>query len=178
MKNQSRRMALCGVMTALGVVFMLMGGAIPLATFCCPALAGLVLAPVLIESGGRMAMGAYAAIAVLSLLMSPDKESALLFAFLGYYPVLKPALDRIRLRPLRLAAKLAIFNLTAAAVLASAVWLLGMEAVLGEYQAMGRAGVAVFAVLANVTMLLYDRLLVITRAIYLKKLRPRLMRGA
>lgn len=178
MKNQSRRMALCGVMTALGVVFMLMGGVIPLATFCCPALAGLALVPVLVESGGKMAMGSYAAVAVLNLLLSPDKESALLFAFLGYYPVVKPLFDRIHPRPVGLVAKLGLFNLAAGVMLACAAWLLGAEAALGEYEAMGRVGYLVFVALANVTMALYDRLLAVARVIYLKKLRPRLMRGA
>ena len=80
----SKRIALCGVLCALGVVLMMLGGLFPLATFCSPALAALVLIPIMIETGRRMALGAYVAIAALSLLLAPDKESALLFAFLGY----------------------------------------------------------------------------------------------
>lgn len=178
MREKSRRMALCGVMAALGVVIMLLGGVIPLATFCCPALAGLVLLPVMAECGRRMALGVYATVAVLGVLMGPDKESALLFAFLGYYPVLKVRLDRLTLRPLRLAAKLAVFNLAAGATLLTVTYLLGMDAVLAEYREMGRIGVIVFAVLANVTLLLYDRLLPIAQMMYLKKLRPKLLHGA
>ena len=178
MKEKSRRMALCGVMAALGVVIMLLGGVIPLSTFCCPALAGLVLLPVIAECGRRMALGVYAVIAVLGVLMGPDKESALLFAFLGYYPVLKVRLDGMKHRPLRLLAKLAVFNLAAGAALLAVAYLLGMDAVLAEYQELGRIGAIAFAVLANVTMLLYDRLLPIAQMVYLKKLRPRLTHGA
>ena len=43
MNRESRRIALCGVMVALGAAVMLLGGVIPLATFCCPALAGFAL---------------------------------------------------------------------------------------------------------------------------------------
>lgn len=177
MKKQSRRMALCGIMTALGVVVMLMGGVIPLATFCSPALAGLVLLPLIAEAGKRMALGAYAAISLLSLLLSPDKEGALLFAFLGYYPVLKWTLDRIPSKALRLAAKLAVFNLAAGAMLLTMSAVLNMEAVMSEYAAMTHAMLICFAVLANVTLLVYDRLVLIMMALYLKRLRPRLMRS-
>ena len=34
--NASRRMALCGMLTALAVVILLLGGLLPLATFCAP----------------------------------------------------------------------------------------------------------------------------------------------
>ena len=84
MRRKSRRMALCGIMVALAIVIMLMGGVIPLATFCCPVLASLTLIPVLMESGKKWTLMAYAATAALGLMLSPDKESALLFAFLGY----------------------------------------------------------------------------------------------
>ena len=76
MRNNSRRMALCGMMAALAVTIMLLGGVIPLATFCCPALAGLALIPVLMEAGKKWTLMVYAAAAVLSLLLGPDKEAA------------------------------------------------------------------------------------------------------
>lgn len=178
MKKHSRRMALCGMMVALGVAAMLLGSVIPLATFCCPAIAGLALLPLLEEYGRGMALGAYAAIAVLSLILSPDKESALLFAFLGEYPALRPALNRIRFTPLRLLAKLGIFDVAAGAMLLCVAFVLNMQSILQEYAAMTRAGLILFAVIANFTLLLYDRLLALMTVIYRKKLRPAWMRGA
>ena len=65
MKNDSRNLALGGVMAALGAMFMLLGGGSPAATFCAPALAGLALVPVFAEGGAKLALGAYAAIAAL-----------------------------------------------------------------------------------------------------------------
>lgn len=177
MGKKSKRMALCGMMVALAMVIMLMGGVIPLATFCCPVLASLALVPVLMESGRKWTLMAYAATAALGLMLSPDKESALLFAFLGYYPALKPGLDRIKAKPLRILAKLGIFNLAAGAMLLSIAFVLRMDAVMAEYTAMGVAGGLLFAILANVTMLLYDRMVLIMAVVYLKKLRPMLMGG-
>ena len=178
MKEKSRRMALCGVMCALGVAVMLLGGLIPLATFCCPALAGLVLLPVMTEAGRRMALCAYGAVAALSLLLCPDKEAALVFAFLGYYPVLKWTLERISRRPLRVAAKLAVFDAAMLAQVALMAWVLNMRQVLAEYAEMTRVMLAGFVVISNVTMLLYDRMLTVMTLIYLKKLRPKLFRSA
>lgn len=177
MREKSRTMALCGMMCALGTAVMLLGGVIPLATFCCPALAGLALLPVMVEAGKRMALGAYAAIAVLSLLLCPDKEAALVFAFLGYYPVLKGSLERIGRRALRVAAKLAVFDGAMLAQLALMAWVLNMRQVLAEYAGMTRAMLVAFVLLANVTVLLYDRMLTVMLAVYLKKLRPKLFHG-
>ena len=41
MNTSSRRIAVSGMMVALGAAVMLLGGVIPIATFCCPAIAGL-----------------------------------------------------------------------------------------------------------------------------------------
>lgn len=177
MGKKSKRMALCGMMAALAVAIMLLGGAIPLATFCCPVLASLALIPVLLEYGRKWTLMVYAAVAALGLMLSPDKEAALLFAFLGYYPALKPALDKIKKRPLRIIAKLGLFNLAAGAMLLSIVFVLRMDVIAAEYAAMGVIGGIAFAVLSNITMLLYDRMLVIMAVVYIRKLRPALMGG-
>lgn len=169
----SKRIALCGVLCALGVVLMMLGGLFPLATFCSPALAALVLIPIMIETDRRMALGAYVAIAALSLLLAPDKESALLFAFLGYYPILKPKIDQLRARWLRIAVKLALFDIAAGAMLLVATYLFGMAQILAEYAEMGRALLIVFIVIANLTMLIYDRLTAIAAVLYVRRLRPK-----
>jgi len=175
MGKSSKRMALCGMMTALAIVIMLMGGMIPLATFCCPVLASLALIPLLLEYGRKWALMAYAAVAALGLMLSPDKEAALLFAFLGYYPALKPALDRIRRQPLRIIAKLGIFNVAVGLAYLLLIFLFQMEQLLREYAEMGLALTAACLLLGNITLLLYDRLLGIFTALYVNKLRGKIL---
>ena len=178
MKNQSRRLALSGMMTALGALFMLLGGAIPAATFCAPALAGLALVPVFAEGGQKLALGAYAAITALALMLCPDKEAALLFAFLGWYPALKWRLDARLRRPWpRRLLKLVLWDGAAAAMAALIFFVLRMDEVIAEYRGMGRAMLAAFIVLGNVTLALYDRLLGIAMVLYLRRLRPRFFKG-
>ena len=63
------------------------------------------------------------------------------------------------------------------AMLLVIAFVLNMQAIMAEYAAMGVVGGIVFAVLANITMLMYDRMLLIMYVIYLRKLRPTLMGG-
>ncbi len=177
MKDDSRRIALSGMMTALGAMFMLLGGVIPAATFCAPALAGLALVPLFAEGGTRLALGAYIAVAALSLILCPDKEAALLFAFLGWYPAMKWRLDaRLRPWPRRL-LKLLLWDGAAAAMAALVFFVLRMDEIIAEYREMGRAMLIAFILLGNVTLALYDRMLGIALVVYVKRLRPKLFRG-
>lgn len=174
--KKSRKMALTGMLCALAVVIMMLGGVIPLATFCCPALAGLMLIPVFVECGEKLSWCAYAAIAALSLILCPDKEAALLLAFIGYYPILRWRLDQLRSRLLRVVAKLGVFNLAVLAMYALSILVLQMDQILREYQEMGLALTIVCLLVGNVTLLLYDRLIAIMTALYVNRLRGRLMK--
>lgn len=150
-------MALGGVMAALAVVVMCMGGLIPVATFVCPMVCMVLLVTVMDRCGNRVAWAWYGAVAILSLLLGPDKEAAAVFAFLGYYPILKPKMDRL---PLKWLWKLLYFN---AAILVM-YWLLlnviGMAELVEEFAELGTVMTAVMLVLGNVTFILLDRLLV------------------
>lgn len=174
--KKSKRMALTGMLCALAVVIMMLGGVIPLATFCCPALAGLMLVPVFVECGEKLSWCAYAAIAVLSLILCPDKEAALLFAFIGYYPILRWRLDQLRSRLIRVVAKLGVFNLAVLAMYALSILVLQMDQILREYQEMGLALTIACLLIGNITLLLYDRLIAVMTALYVNRLRGRLMK--
>lgn len=174
--KKSRKMALTGMLCALAVVFMMLGGVIPLATFCCPALAGLMLIPVFVECGEKLSWCAYAAIAALSLILCPDKEAALLFAFIGYYPILRWRLDQLRSRLLRVIARLGVFNLAVVAMYALSILVLQMDQILNEYREMGLVLTVACLLIGNVTLLLYDRLIVVMTALYVNRLRGRLIK--
>ena len=171
--RQSRKLALTGMLCALAVCVMMLGNLIPLATFCCPALAGLMLIPVFTECGEKTSLCAYVAIALLSLILSPDKESALLFLFLGHYPVLRWRIAQIRSGFLRALSKLAAVNLAAALTYICGVFVLGLSQIAAEYREMGLVMGIVSLVIANVTMLIYDRLLVIMTGVYVNRLRKK-----
>lgn len=150
-------MALGGVMAALAVVVMCMGGMIPIATFICPMVCMMLLLVVLSNCGIRVGWAWYGAVAILSLLLGPDKEAAAVFLFLGYYPIIKPKMDTF---PLRWLWKLIYFN----AVILVMYWLLlnvfGMADVMEEFEEMGTVLTVVTLLMGNVTFFMLDRLLV------------------
>ena len=121
MRGQASTMAFCGVTAALAVVLMIAGGWLPAATYCTPVAASLLLAFAAERCGKRLGLCCFFAVALLSLLLTQDKEAALVFLCLGYYPLLRPRLQRLACRPVRLAAKLAVFLAGSAAALAAAV---------------------------------------------------------
>lgn len=107
---KSREIALCGVMNALAVVIMNLGGIVPMATFCTPILAMIVLLPVLEEYGGKMGWCAWAAVSILSLLQVADRETAFVYVFFGWYPMVRPAVNKIPTKLGKLGVKLLICN--------------------------------------------------------------------
>lgn len=149
-------MALGGLLAALAVVIMGMGTLIPVATYVCPMLCTLVLQLVLKICGKRVAWAWYGAVSLLSLLMAPDKEAAAIFLALGFYPIVKPGLDR---RKGKWLLKGLFFN----GMILLTYWLLmhlfGMAQLVSEFTEMGTLLVAVMLLLGNVTFFLLDRLL-------------------
>ena len=169
--NSAKKIALSGVLCALAVAVMMLGGMIPLATFCCPASAGLCLIPIFVDCGERTSYAAYIAIALLSMFLSPDKESALLFAFLGYYPVLKWRLDMIRIAPARIAAKLALFNAAVLAAYALCLYVFKLDQVLRDYQTLSTIMLIICFAIGNLCLILYDRLIRISAHLYVARIR-------
>ena len=175
MNASSRKIAVSGMMVALGAAVMLLGGVIPLATFCCPALAGLALIPLVFDCGRTYAWSAWAAIALLGLMLCPDKEAALLFAFLGYYPVLKWDLDVKIKRPwVRRIVKLALWNAAIGLMYALIFFVLKLDAIMADYRDATLVMTLTTLTLGNVTLALYDVALLRFAAIYIARFRPRL----
>lgn len=148
--------ALGGILAALAVILMAMGTLIPVATYVCPVLCMMLLQTVLKTCGKRMAWAWYGTVMLLGLLLAPDKEAAAVFAFLGYYPILKPRLDRCKAAPLW---KALLFNTVILVMYALLIHLLGMAHIAQEYAEMGIFLTTLMLFLGNVTFFLLDRLL-------------------
>lgn len=157
--NQTQKLARCGLFCALSTGILLMGSLIPALLYCAPLLAMLALLPVRQEYGGKATVLAWIAVSVLSLILAPDKEMALTFAFFGYYPALQPRLNQLSNRGLRVICKLAVCNLTALALYGFLIYVLGLTAVLEEFSTLSRGLTLVFLLMVNVTFLLTDLVL-------------------
>ena len=146
-------MALGGIFAALAVVIMSMGGLIPVATFVCPMFCMILLSVVTQFCGSRTSWAWYGAVALLSVLLGPDKEAAAVFMFLGFYPVIKPNVDRMKASFLW---KLAIFNISVGTMYYLLIHLFGMDGIAAEYRELGNIVTAVMLILGNVTFFLLD----------------------
>lgn len=155
-RNSAKYVALGGVMAALAVVIMCLGGLIPLATFVCPMLCCLMVKLVLTLCGQRIAWAWYGAVAILCALLGPDKEAAAVFVFLGYYPIVKPKMDKL---PLKWLWKVLYFNIVTLAMYAMLVYVLGMAELAAEYREMGVILTVVTLLLGNLVFVLLDFLL-------------------
>ena len=83
--KKSSKISLCGMMCALSVVFMFLTGVFPYATYALPALAGLTLIVLVVETSKKWAFIAYLAISLISLLVAPDRSIAF-YPFLWLLP--------------------------------------------------------------------------------------------
>lgn len=155
-RTPASRIALGGVLAALAVVIMSLGGLIPVMTYVSPMLCALLLKIVLELCGVRIAWAWYGAVALLSALLSADKEAAAVFIFLGYYPIVKPKLDRLRFPWLW---KLVLFNVSVGVMYFLLLQLFGMAQLRAEFEEFSTVMLIVMLLMGNVTFFLLDRLL-------------------
>lgn len=149
MRASSRQMALGGMLTATAVVIMCLGSLIPVNTYVCPVLCILITRVVLERCGRRIGWCYYIATAVLSLMLAPDREAALVYAFLGYYPMIRPFFEKLGV--FAWYAKLLLFTLAGGASYGMLLLVMGAGAAMSEGW-----------VLTVVTVLLWDALFLLT----------------
>lgn len=170
---KSRSIALCGVLTGLAVTFLVLGGVIPAAVLCGPVLSMAVLLPVLEEFGPRAAWTTYAAASILGLLLTPDRETAFVYLFFGWYPILRPGIAALPSRPLRLAVRLLIFNAAALLLYGLVLRLMGLTADLLESAWLFNAALLA---MGNLIFLLTDATLARLTNLWHRKLKKHLFR--
>ena len=173
--RKSWAMAYCGMAAALSVALMLLGAVVPVLMFIAPAVASLLIATVCVECGKTMALTAYGAVSLLSLLFVPDKEIALIFTvLLGYYPLVKPKFDRIRPRALQLVCKLLLCNGTVLAMYGLVFLLVPAGSISQELRTTALAVSLATLAMGNVAFVLYDRALHNMLMMYRLVWRPKL----
>ena len=147
--SKARTMALCAMTSALCVVLMLLGGILELGMYAAPMLAGLCLIPVGKTCGRKYQTMMWITVSFLSFLLIPQPEQNLLFAgFFGWYPIIRPGLQKLP-KVLGLLCKVAIFNASVIAIETLVMYVLVPEA--ADWLLL-----SILLVLANVTFLMYD----------------------
>lgn len=122
------RITFCGIISAASVVILIISSVIPFSSYSAPALAGIICAAAVIEAGNKYALCVYLSVSVLSFLIVPDKEAALLYTvFFGYYPIAKQLIEsRIKNNILQITAKAVLFCTAACLFYFCAVSVMGI----------------------------------------------------
>ena len=152
MTQQSRKMAICSMTAALGVVVMLLGSVLDLGMYACPMFVGLFLIPIRQAYGSKYQLMLWVVISILSFLLIPNPEESLMFAGLfGWYPALRPRLQKLPQLP-RIFLKLLVFNAAVMALEALVLFVLVPETISGTM-------LLLLLLLGNVVFLLYDKII-------------------
>lgn len=155
-KSPASRISFGGMMAAVALVIMNLIGVIPVATFVCPMLCMMILTLVMRFCGKRIGWAWYGAVAILSALMAPDKEAAAIFVTLGYYPLVKPILDKVKGG---LALKLLLFNFVILLMYWVLINLFGLSEIVQEYNQLGFAMTVVTLLMGNFIFYMLDKIL-------------------
>lgn len=159
------RVAFCGILTALAVMFLYGASFVPTGQIGVVAIAGLFPMAAVISAGVKAGFLCWAAAGLLALLLVPGKGAVILFLiFLGLYPVLKSLIERIGKLIPEWACKLVCFN----AALAAGIALLGtllMDALPAQMRELW-----ILWPVANAVFVIYDIGLSKIAALYLNRI--------
>ena len=154
MKNKTKNTAICGLMTALSVVLMMLTTLVPVFMYVLPIVTGLLVLFTADLSNKKWGVGVYFSTAFLSLLLITDKEAALTYAlFFGYYPLIKDLIEK-HPKPLAWFSKFILFNVAAVGIGVISFYLFGVSG--EEYNEFGKYTIPILLVMANVAFVLYD----------------------
>ncbi len=164
--KKSVKTAMAGIISALSVVLLFLGGTIWILAYIMPMLTGM-LSIILIKSlNKKTALIVYICVSILSIILLPDKECALTYIFFfGYYPIIKESISKIKNKFISIMLRFLIFN---AAIISSQlicvyVFLIPFDDFLGKW------GIIILIFAANIVFALYEKLLDVVFLLYERK---------
>lgn len=165
--KKTKKLALAAILSALGVVVLLLGSIITVLDLTAVALASILIMLAVIEIRGAYPYLIWLVTGVLSMLLLPDKFGALVYlVFGGIYPIFKAMYERLH-PALSWILKFGTFNAMLAIMILIASYVMGLT----------ETGLAftlpVFA-LCNFTFFIYDIATTHLVTLYLVKLRKTL----
>lgn len=153
-----------GIVAALSLVLMISVAVIPFLTYALPAAAGLLITFIVIEIDKKWAFGVYCTVAILGMLLVPDKEVAVMYlAFFGYYPILKAVTESKLGKITGWAVKILLF--LASIVISYFLMIKFMGVTIDEIDEMGIIAIPLLLGMGTLAFILYD--IALTRMITL-----------
>ena len=175
MRFTTKSIAFGALMAALGTTVMLTGGIVPIFTYCSPLIAALFLIPVSDIYKKGTAWSVWAVTAILSLLIGTDKEASFFYLFLGWYPIVKPKMDKINPKWIRATVKTSIFSVSVLLMYYLTCNILGIDEIIESFSASFWINAASI-ILIVICMLLYDKALLGVYRIYIQRIKSKYMK--
>ncbi len=170
--SKTKKLTLSAVMSAMGVVIMLLGSVIEIMDLSVCALVSLIVVFIYLEVGPSYAVGVYLSTSIIGLIILPAKLMvAEYFLVFGIYPLLKALVEKLP-KWSWIILKLVFINAVIWVLFAVSELLLGLPFFEGDNLLM-KAGLYV---LMNVTFVVYDIFITVMVRLYYDKIRPRIKR--
>ena len=166
MSKRIKRLALTSLLSALSATLLIIGSVFEMLDLTVAALASVCVILAYVEMGTKYALCVWAVSSILSLALLPSSAGIYFAMFLGFYPVVKIWVEKLK-KVLAYILKFLIFNLSITAVLLSFRFILGLQ----------DGTPALFAVLYvcfNVFCFIYDVVLSRIIMLYIYKFRQKL----
>lgn len=169
--------SLCGIMSGLALSLMFVLGMIPMFEYISSAMAGILIWVIRERLGVKYGLVSYLSVGILCLLITPNYEASMMFLFLlGYYPILREYFQKIRLKILRMAAKLAVYVIGASAAYLILIFVFGMTDVFDDTEMFGKYASLVLLGMGAVAFAFYDVFLGLFDPFYQKLLKPKIQK--
>ncbi len=165
--KRSKNIALSAILCSLGVLILYIGSVIEIFDLTMGALASIIIIFSVIEMGRKTPYLIYAVTSLLSVLLLPNKFSAVLYiVFAGIYPILKEKFERLHF-VISWILKLSVFNTSLLLLILVTKYILNIPDIDIDFKWL------VFG-LGNATFILYDVAISKIITLYLVKLRSML----
>ncbi len=171
----SYRIALGGIIASLCILCMFLTGVIPMFYLLLPMAASGLIYIMALETSPYWGFLTYVSVGLLSLIITPNKDAALVFLlFFGYYPLLRPKIDQKLMKLVAFLLRLGIFNAAVMVFFWGSVYLLGADELLESLGDYGKYGGYILLGVANLMFLSYDYIIGTFPAIYRRHLKTRI----
>ena len=141
------------MMAALAVAVMLTSY-FPYLTYAIPAMAGLFIMAAVIEVGNKWALLSYISSAVLVLLVAEPEAKLMYVGFLGYYPILKAVIEKLRKPVIEWVLKIIAFNI--AVIIIYFIFSKMFTVSFDDFGVLGKYGVFITLGVGNIVFVVYD----------------------
>ncbi|MCH5203386.1 MAG: hypothetical protein J1F03_01500 [Oscillospiraceae bacterium] len=167
--------ALCGIMSGLALAVMFVFGFVPTFEYVTPAFAGVLIYVIRENLGVKYGLVSYIAVGILCLLITSNYEVAMLFIFLlGYYPILREYLQKIKFSLLRGLVKLAVAVTATAGCYSILIFVFGMTEIFEDTDEFGKYSALVLVFLALFAFVAYDIFLGYLKPFYEKFIKQKI----